>query len=281
MFYHDGKLQYPVRVDTPDPVSRACFSRRSVGWRARSASALQYLFQAFGPAGRPSTATCCWRPERRGRAHRDAGDGGGAKSGRGLVRTRTRRLGAQPVVGAIMGGWTRASTSRRASRHSPRDANGVPFNGSHVYASGNVAADMYANVTAESTGRALACRLYNLTDDPGMKDMLQLPDRPRHDAPAAVAGGDRRAGWPQGTCRSRTRSRWRKSCARSATTISLRAWMGWTSRRAAGRRANRWQRLGQFRLNAVKPMGEEPKLAPPMPQAYAEKQQMEGATEKG
>jgi Mn-containing catalase len=43
-----------------------------------------------------------------------------------------------------------------------------------VYASGNLAADMYSNVCAESTGRALAVRLYNMTDDPGMKDFLQF-----------------------------------------------------------------------------------------------------------
>jgi Mn-containing catalase len=33
---------------------------------------------------------------------------------------------------------------------------------------------MYANVTAEATGRALATRLYHMTDDPGMKDMLSF-----------------------------------------------------------------------------------------------------------
>jgi Mn-containing catalase len=31
---------------------------------------------------------------------------------------------------------------------------------------------MYANVAAESSGRTLAVRLFNMTDDPGMKDML-------------------------------------------------------------------------------------------------------------
>jgi len=40
-------------------------------------------------------------------------------------------------------------------------------------ASGNLAADMYANVMAESTGRLLATRLWERTDDPGMKDMLE------------------------------------------------------------------------------------------------------------
>jgi Mn-containing catalase len=56
----------------------------------------------------------------------------------------------------------------------PSDANGVPFDMSHIYASGNLAADMYCNVAAEATGRALAARLYHMTDDPGMKDMLQI-----------------------------------------------------------------------------------------------------------
>jgi Mn-containing catalase len=45
------------------------------------------------------------------------------------------------------------------------------FNGSPIYASGNIAGDMFANVTAEATGHTLACRLYELTDDPRMKDM--------------------------------------------------------------------------------------------------------------
>jgi Mn-containing catalase len=52
------------------------------------------------------------------------------------------------------------------------DSNGVPFNGSWVVGSGNIAADMYANVMAESTGRVLASRLYEMTDDAGMKDMI-------------------------------------------------------------------------------------------------------------
>ena len=32
---------------------------------------------------------------------------------------------------------------------------------------------MYANIHAESSGRLLATRLYEFTDDPGMKDMLE------------------------------------------------------------------------------------------------------------
>ena len=44
----------------------------------------------------------------------------------------------------------------------------------HIYASGNLAADMYCNVAAEATGRTLAVRLYNATTDAGMKEMLSF-----------------------------------------------------------------------------------------------------------
>jgi len=54
----------------------------------------------------------------------------------------------------------------------PIDSDGVPFNMSHIYASGNVSADMYCNVAAESTGRVLAVRLFNAAEDDGMKKML-------------------------------------------------------------------------------------------------------------
>ncbi|GJE70339.1 putative manganese catalase [Methylorubrum podarium] len=53
----------------------------------------------------------------------------------------------------------------------PGNADGVPFDMNHIYASGNLAADMYCNVAAEATGRTLAVRLSNATNDPGMKDM--------------------------------------------------------------------------------------------------------------
>ena len=56
----------------------------------------------------------------------------------------------------------------------PANADGVPFDCSHVYASGNLAADMFANVTAEATGGVLAVRLYNAAHDAGMKDMLSF-----------------------------------------------------------------------------------------------------------
>src|SRR5436189_5015881 len=56
----------------------------------------------------------------------------------------------------------------------PSDANGVPFNATCVDVGGNLLANMRANVAAEAIGRSLAARLREMTDDPGMRDLLSF-----------------------------------------------------------------------------------------------------------
>jgi Mn-containing catalase len=77
-----------------------------------------------------------------------------------------------PLIAAKLGGMEIQHLLSTCMAAMPVDSDGVPFNCSHVYATGNIAADMLANATAESTGRMLAVQLYRMTDDPGMKDML-------------------------------------------------------------------------------------------------------------
>jgi Mn-containing catalase len=83
-------------------------------------------------------------------------------------------MSADAVAGAVLNGMNLRQILSTGLAALPVDASGVPFDMSHIYASGNIAADMYANVTAEATGRALAVRLFNMTNDPGMKDMLSF-----------------------------------------------------------------------------------------------------------
>jgi len=79
-----------------------------------------------------------------------------------------------PVMNAIIGGANPRHLLSSGLSAMPVNANGVPFDMSHVYATGNIAADMMANVAAEAGGRVLASRLYNWTDDHGMKDFLSF-----------------------------------------------------------------------------------------------------------
>ncbi|MFC4167700.1 manganese catalase family protein [Teichococcus aestuarii] len=185
MYFHDKRLQYPVRVETPDPLFARQLQQAIGGVEGEIRVCLQYFFQAWGARG-PNTK------------YRDM-----------LLHTATEEIGhiemlatavamnletaplslqesaaeANPVVNAVMGGERpRHIVEGMLQRHllstglaaMPTNADGVPFDCSHVYASGNLAADMYANVTAEATGRTLAVRLYNAAHDPGMKDMLSF-----------------------------------------------------------------------------------------------------------
>lgn len=77
-----------------------------------------------------------------------------------------------PIGGSVLNGMNFRHILSTGLAALPVNADGVPLDLPHVYASGNIAGDMYANVTAEATGRTLAVRLYNMTNDPGMKDML-------------------------------------------------------------------------------------------------------------
>jgi Mn-containing catalase len=80
-------------------------------------------------------------------------------------------VATNPVVAARMGGIEPRHFLSTGMGATPADANGVPFSAGYIDTGGNLRADMRANVAAEAIGRTLAARLYEATDDPGMKDM--------------------------------------------------------------------------------------------------------------
>jgi Mn-containing catalase len=182
MYYHDKRLQYPVTVDKPNPAFARMLQQAIGGVEGEIRVCMQYFFQAWGNRA-PTTK------------YRDM-----------LLHTATEEIGhiemlatavamnletapasfqeegaADGIVGAVMGGGNgrhaiegliHKNLLSSGMAAMPIDSDGVPFNMSHIYASGNAAADMYCNVAAESTGRVLAVRLFNATDDEGMKKML-------------------------------------------------------------------------------------------------------------
>lgn len=184
MLYHDKRLQYPVKVSKPDPAFARMLQQAIGGVEGEIRVAMQYFFQAWGARG----------PDPK---YRDM-----------LLHTATEEMGhiemlatavalnlekapaslqeagaADSVVGAVMGGENpRHVIEGMLQRHIlstgmsayPANADGVPFDMSHIYASGNLAADMYCNVAAEATGRVLATRIFNAAHDDGMKDMLRF-----------------------------------------------------------------------------------------------------------
>ncbi len=147
----------------------------------------------------------------------------------------------------------------------PANSDGVPFDMSHIYASGNIAADMYCNVAAEATGRVLAVRLYNATKDPGMKDMLHfMIARDTMHQQQWLAVIEELGGMPA-RCRSRTASRSRGGWPQQLRLLRHRP------EGLGGARAGRWTHgpsldgKGQYTVFKNVPMGEAPDLGPARP----------------
>jgi Mn-containing catalase len=282
MYYHDKRLQYPVRVEKPNPMFAKMLQQAIGGVEGELRVMLQYFFQAWGNRS----------PEKKYRdmlletateeiAHVEMLATAVALNLEGAPPTEQEAAASKsPMVNAIMGGMDPRQYLSAGLAALASDANGVPFNGSHVYASGNLAADMYANIAAESTGLALACRLYNITDDPGMKDMLSFNiarDTMHQQQWYAVLEELKEKGsvFPipnsfnyDDLYNQQTYDQYAYLFAATDKDPSTPIPEGrWTS-------GPSFDGKSQFRAEQLKPAGDEPQLAPPPPTAFAQTQQM-------
>lgn len=275
MFYYDGKLQYEVRVDTPDPRFARMLQQAIGGVEGEIRVALQYLFQSFGARGPAKYRDMLLATGTEELAHIEMLATAVALNLEGASGAE-KDLAAKnnPVVEAVMGGMDPRQFLSAGMAALAADANGVPFSGSHVYASGNLAADMYANVTAEATGRALACRLFELTDDPGMKDMLRFliaRDTMHQQQWLAVI---EELGGHQGTLPIPNSFPIEEELREVSYTYFVPGVEGVPAPQGRWSEGPSLDGLGEFKLMVGQPFGQKPQLAPPMPMAYAEKQQM-------
>lgn len=174
MFFHDSKLQYQVRVDRPNPLFARMLQQAIGGVEGEIRVCLQYLFQAWGARGPLKYRDMLMETGTEEIGHIEMLATAVAMNLQNAPVSLQDEMAKDGLVGAILGGMSARHVLSTGLAAMPANADGVPFDCSHVYASGNLAADMYANVTAESTGRLLATRLYHYTDDPGMKDMLSF-----------------------------------------------------------------------------------------------------------
>jgi Mn-containing catalase len=172
MYYTDGKLQYPVRVDNPDPRFARMLQQAIGGVEGEIRVSMQYFFQGWA-ARDPKYRDMLLSTATEEIAHIEMLATAVALNLQGAPTSlQDEAVQKDPAMAAILGGMSAQHYLSAGLNAMPVSSDGVPFDMSHIYASGNLAADMFANVTAESTGRVLATRLHNMTDDPGMKDML-------------------------------------------------------------------------------------------------------------
>ena len=275
MFYTDGKLQYQVRVDRPNPIFARMLQQAIGGVEGEIRVANQYLFQAWGARGPKKYRDMLLATGTEELAHIEMLATAVALNLEGAP-TELQEDGARDgVVNAVMGGMNARHYLSAGLAALPENSNGVPFNMSHIYASGNTVADMYANVAAEATGRVLAVRLYNMTDDAGMKDMLQFliaRDTMHQQQWLAVIEelGGHEGALPMPNSHPQTEEHRRFSY----TFIDPR--VGPDARPLDGRftRGPSLDGKGHFTIENAGPFGQEPQLAAPKPGGGAQAEQM-------
>jgi Mn-containing catalase len=175
MFFHKQELQFAATPEKPD----ALFARRLQevlgGQYGEITVAMQYGFQAWN----------CHLPGK----YRDLLYGIGSEEfghvemlavmiaqllEKAPVQQSEEAAASDPVLGAVMGGMDVQAAIVAGAGARPVDSNGNPWQGSYITASGNLLADFTANANAEMQGRTQVARLYNMTDDAGVRNMLSF-----------------------------------------------------------------------------------------------------------
>lgn len=275
MFYHASKLQYEVRVDKPNPLFAKMLQQAIGGVEGEIRVAMQYFFQAMGARGPVKYRDLLMATATEELSHIEFLGHAVALNLEDAPVSMKEDAAKDPVVNAILGGMNPRHILSSGLSAMPVNSNGVPFDMSHVYATGNIGADMMANVTAEAGGRTLAARLYNMTDDAGMKDMLSFliaRDTMHQEQWLAVieelGGLSKVTPIPNSVPESHE--------ARKHSYVFLNTLTDkdppegrWTSGKSIDGK-------GDFTVAAAEPMGQVPSLGMARPDSGAQKEQMDG-----
>ncbi|RYG45797.1 manganese catalase family protein, partial [bacterium] len=186
MFYHDKRLQYSAEPSRPDALYAKKLQEALGGQFGEISVMMQYLFQGWncrGPA-KYKDMLLCTATEEIGHVEM-------------LANMIARLLDNAPAeaqeaaanqsvaVEAVMGGTRVDDAIMNAAMNpqhfianglgaAPNDSVGFPWTARYIVSSGNIMADMRANVNAESQGRLQVARLYEMTEDPGIRDMFSF-----------------------------------------------------------------------------------------------------------
>ncbi len=276
MFYHDKKLQYKVRVEKPNPNFARMLQQAIGGIEGEMRVCFQYLFQSWNSRGPQKYRDMLLETGTEEIAHIEMLATAVALNLEGAPLSLKEDMAKDKMVGAVMGGMNPQHVLSAGLGAMAVDSNGNPFNGSWVVSSGNLAADMYANVMAESTGRLLATRLWEATDDPGMKDMLSFliaRDTMHQNQWLAVL---EELGGLQGVHPIPN------SFPQASENQQFNYTFVSTNIDGKSQAEGRWSSgpsmdgKGEFNLEKATPQGGEPKLSPPDPRGHAQVEQMDG-----
>ncbi|MEX0780404.1 MAG: manganese catalase family protein [Balneolales bacterium] len=262
MFYHDSKLQYKVEVEKPNPHFARMLQQAIGGIEGEIRVCLQYLFQSWGCRGEKKYRDLLLETGTEEISHIEMLSTAVALNLEEALHETKQNMSAHPVMGAMMAGMDSRHILSSGLAALASDSNGVPFSGSWIVSTGNLAADMYANITAESSGRLLATRLYEMTEDAGMKDMLSFliaRDTMHQNQYAAVLDELKQQGdvlpIPNSFPQSMENQDFNYTFVSTQVDGDPEPLARWTSGTSIDGK-------GEFKYNRMKPLGGEPNLKP-------------------
>lgn len=186
MFSHDKRLQYHCKPDAPDPLFASKLQEVIGGQWGEMSVTMQYLFQGWNCRGPQKYRDMLLDIATEEIGHVEMLCHMVAQLLEGADHKTTEAAAkSSGAVAAVLGGANPKDAIMAAAMNPqlliasgqgamPADSMGNRWTAAYITASGNLLADFRFNVTAESQGRLQVARLYNMTEDKGIRDFLSF-----------------------------------------------------------------------------------------------------------
>lgn len=185
VFFHTKHLQYNASPSRPDPGYAKKLQEVLGGQFGEISVMMQYLFQGFNCRGPAKYRDMLMDIGTEEIAHVEMLSTMIAQLLESAPAQTQEDASKNPILGAVMGGGNTQDAIVAEAMNpqhfivsglgaAPNDSVGFPWTARYIIASGNLMADFQANLNAEMQGRLQVVRLYELTEDPGVRDMLSF-----------------------------------------------------------------------------------------------------------
>ena len=161
MWTYDKRLEYPVKIKTPNPAMAKIIISQIGGPDGEAGAAMRYLSQRYAA------------PDNMVRAI--------------MTDIGTEELGHIEMVSALVYQLTRNLTPQQIKESGfdvyfvdhttgiyPQAASGMPFSASTLQSTGDVLADLHEDMAAEQKARLTYDNILRLSDDPDVRDVIKF-----------------------------------------------------------------------------------------------------------
>ncbi|GAA6112966.1 manganese catalase family protein [Apilactobacillus apinorum] len=175
MFRHTRALQYNAKPDRPDPIMARRLQEALGGQWGETTGMMSYLSQGWSSTGdeKYKDLLLDTGTEEIGHVEMISTMIGYLLEGAPTTMT-SEEMKNDPAKAALLSGMDPEHALVHGLTAGLNNPNGAAWNAGYVTSSGNLVADMRFNVVRESEARLQVSRLYDMTDDEGVRDMLKF-----------------------------------------------------------------------------------------------------------